>query len=173
MASSDLENNKVFAAVLIAGIIAMLCGFIADLFIHEEDLETDAYPIEAAEGPVEGGGAAEEATAEPISELLATADAAQGANLVKACAACHSFDQGGPNKIGPNLYGVFNNAKGAHSGFAYSDAMMAKGGTWGVAELNEFLWKPKKYVPGTKMNYIGMKKPEDRAAVVKYLQTLE
>ena len=172
MASTDLENNKVFAAILIAGIIAMFAGFVADLFVHDEQLDEDAYPIEVPDEPVSGAPLVA-ASADPIADLIANADMAYGEKLVKACAACHSFDQGGPNKIGPNLYGVYSNNKGAHSGFKYSDALIAKGGIWDVESLNSFLWKPKKYIEGTQMNYIGMKKAEDRAAVVKYLQSLE
>lgn len=171
MASSDLENNKIFAAILVACIVAMLSGFIANKFIHEDGLEKDAYPIEVAEAPV-GGGPVVEAVADPIGDLMANADIAQGMKLAKACAACHSFDKGGPNKIGPNLFGVYNASKGKHAEFAYSEALLTKGGKWNVENLNSFLWKPKKYIKGTKMNYIGMKKPEDRAAMVKYLQSL-
>jgi len=171
MASSDLENNKIFAAILVAGIVAMLSGFIANKFIHAEELEEDAYPIEVADAPVAGAPVVE-AVAEPIADLMAAADIARGMKLAKACAACHSFDKGGPNKIGPNMWGVYNAAKGKKVGYAYSDALIAKGGKWDVANLNSFLWKPKKYIKGTKMNYAGMKKPEDRAAMVKYLETL-
>lgn len=171
MASSDLENNKIFAAILVAGIVAMLSGFIANKFIPDEDLEEDAYIVEVAEAPV-GGGPVVEAVAEPIADLIAAADVTRGEQLSKACAACHSFDKGGPNKIGPNMWNVYNNKKGHTAGFAYSDALIATGGVWSVDSLNSFLWKPKKYAPGTKMNYAGMRKPEDRAAMVKYLQTL-
>ncbi len=171
MASTDLENNKIFAAVLVAGIVIMLSGFIANKFIPDEDLEEDAFPIEAAEVAT-AGALKVEAVAEPIADLIAAADPTRGAKLSKACAACHSFDKGGPNKIGPNLWNTYNNKKGHIASFAYSDALLAKGGVWNVENLNSFLWKPKKYIPGTKMNYAGMRKPEDRAAIVKYLQTL-
>jgi len=172
MASSDLENNKIFAAILVAGIVAMLSGFVANKLVHSDELEQDAYPIEVAEVPVAGTPAVV-AVAMPIDDLLAAATVERGMKLSKACAACHSLDKGGANKIGPNLWGVYNASKGAHAGFAYSDSMTAKGGKWDVASLNSFLWKPKKYITGTKMNYAGMKKPEDRAAMVKYLQTLK
>jgi cytochrome c len=172
MASSDLEKNKIFAAILVAGIIAMLSGFIAKKFVHEDVPEEDAYPIEVTE-VVAGGEPAPEPVAEPIFDLLIEATAEQGMALARACAACHSFDQGGPNKIGPNLYGVYNNVMGTYPGFAYSDVMANDGRVWDVEALNAFLWKPKKYLPGTKMNYIGMRKAEDRAAMVKYLQSLE
>jgi len=150
----------------------MLSGFFANKFIPEEKLEEDAFPIDAVE--VASGGAPKvEAVAEPIAALIASADVARGQKLSKACAACHSFDKGGANKIGPNLWSIYNNKKGRVASFGYSDAMLAKGGKWDVESLNAFLWKPKKHIAGTKMNYAGMRKPEDRAAMVKYLKTLK
>ncbi len=173
MSSSNLENNKIFAAVLVAGIVVMLSGFFADRIVHSENLEEEAFPIEVAEADTTGGAPAAVAVADPIDGLIAAADIDRGQKLSKACAACHSFDKGGANKIGPNLFGVFGAGKGKHAGFSYSDAMVAKGGSWDVDSLNQFLWKPKKYIAGTKMNYAGLKKAEDRAAIVKYLQSLK
>ena len=169
--SSNLENNKIFAAILVAGIVAMLSGFVAEILTEPHALEKDAVAIEGAaeEG---GGGAAAPALPQPILALIAAADAAQGEKLSKACAACHSFEQGGPAKIGPNLYGIIGAKKGHMGGFAYSEALIAKGGTWSYSDLNHFLWSPKKFMPGTKMTYIGMKKPEDRAALIAWLRTL-
>ena len=92
--------------------------------------------------------------------------------LSKACVTCHSFNQGGSNGTGPNLWGIAGKAVGADGSFAYSDAMKAKGGTWTTAELNNFLWKPKKFIKDTKMSYIGIKKPADRAAMIAWLRTL-
>jgi len=172
MASSDLNNNKIFAAILVAGLVLMLSGFISKKILPEEKLKEDAFPVEVTE--IASGSAAPKvgAVAEPIADLIAAASVERGKQLSRACAACHSFDKGGPNKIGPNMWDTYNNKKGHIAGFAYSDALLAKGGVWDVENLNQFLWKPKKYIPGTKMNYAGMRKPEDRAAMVKYIQTL-
>jgi cytochrome c len=172
MSSGNLENNKIFAAVLIAGIVAMLSGFIANKVIHSEELAEDAYPVEVVEVAAGGAPAAPQGP-DPIAELIAGADMAKGEKLSKACMACHSFDKGGPNKIGPNLWGIYNDKIAHLDNYAYSDAMANFGGQWDIEALNAFWWKPKKYMPGTKMNYIGMKKAEDRAAIVKYLQSLE
>jgi cytochrome c len=166
------QLNNIFAAVLVAGIIAMLAGFIAKTVYHPHKLEAEAYPIEVAEVPAAGGAAAAPATAEPIGDLLAAADPAAGEKLFKVCAACHTIDAGGANRIGPNLHGIVGTTHAHAAGFAYSEAMKAKAGTpWTVEELNAFIWNPKKTLPGTKMAYAGMKKPEDRAALIKFLQS--
>ncbi len=166
-----LEFNKIFAAILVAGIIAMLGGFVAKQLVHPHKLEKDAYTIEAMEtaGP---GGAAAPAGPQPILALMATADAAKGEKIAKACAACHTFQKGGPNGVGPNLYGVVGGPKDHAAGFAYSGALLEVGGkTWTYAELNKFLYKPKAYAKNTKMSYAGLKKPEDRAALLAWLRT--
>ena len=167
----NMEFNKIFAAILVAGIIASLSGFIAHKAVHPQKLDANAYAIE---GVVEDGasGPAAPTGPQPVLAMLASADVARGQQVAKACAACHSFDKGGPNGIGPNLYGVIGHDKGGHAGFAYSDGMKALGGKWDYDSLNHLLWKPKVYVEGTKMNFIGLKKPEDRAALIAWLRTL-
>ena len=168
---SGLEFNKVFAAVLVAGIVAMLSGFVAENLVHPHALEGDAVAIDG-EAADAGGGATKAAFPEPILGLLAAADVAKGEKISKACAACHSFDKGGAAKVGPNLYNVLGGPKAHMGGFAYSDTLKGMGGTWTYADLNQFLWKPKSLVNGTKMNFAGLKKPEDRAAVIAWLRTL-
>lgn len=167
-----MELNKIFAAFLVAGVSAMLCGFVAKAVIHVEKPEENAFKIEVADTGT-GGAPAAEPEAEPILALLASADPAKGQSVAKVCAACHTFNKGEPARVGPNLYGIIG-AKHAHAeGFAYSDAMKAMHDkSWGYHELNIFLWKPKAHVPGTKMGFAGLKKPEDRAAVIAYLRTL-
>ncbi|MGQ0527333.1 MAG: c-type cytochrome [Alphaproteobacteria bacterium] len=166
---SNLESNKIFAAVLVAGIVAMLSGFIAELLVHPHESGTDAVAIEGA--PDDAGGAAVAAGPEPILSLIAAADVAQGQKISKACAACHNFEKGAGAKIGPDLWNIVGRAK-AHEDFAYSEGMKNAGGNWGYEDLNKFLWKPKAFVADTKMNYIGVKKPEDRAAMIAWLRTL-
>ena len=164
----NMNINTIFAAVLIAGIVGMLAGFISRQIITPEFLHEDAFPIEVTETSG-AGGAAGPTGPEPILGLLATADAAKGQAISKQCAACHDFAQGGPNRVGPDLYGVVGRPKGKHAGFAYSEGMAAKGGNWTYEDLNHFLWKPKSYVAGTKMNFIGLKKPQDRADLLAWL----
>ena len=166
-----MEFNKIFAAVLVAGIIAMFSGFLAEKLVHPEKLKENAFVIEGVED--EGGAVAKKKLAEPILAMIAEADVARGQKLSKACAACHSFDKGGPNGVGPNLWNVVGAKKQAVPGFTYSGVLNAQGEeNWTYASLNKFLWKPKEYAAGTKMNYVGIKKPEDRAAMVAWLRTL-
>jgi cytochrome c len=166
-----MEFNKIFAAILVAGIIASLTGFISHKLVHPHALPENAYKIEGVADNA-GGGPVVVAKAEPVLALLANADIAKGEQSAKVCATCHSFVKGGANAIGPGLWDVVNHDKGAHAGFAYSDALKNMDGTWSYASLNKFLWKPKAYVEGTKMNFVGLKKPEDRANVIAYLRTL-
>ncbi|MAZ76229.1 MAG: cytochrome c family protein [Micavibrio sp.] len=166
-----MEFNKIFAAILVAGIVAMLSGFFADNIVNSEELKENAYPIEVADT---GSSVPQlEKKAEPILALLATADIERGQKMSKACGACHSFDQGGSNGLGPNLWGIVGQTKQSVAGYSYSGTLNADGtNSWTYEELNKFLWKPKKYAPGTKMNYAGLKKPSDRAALIAWLRTL-
>ena len=109
----------------------------------------------------------------PRLVLLATADAAQGKTVAKKCGACHSFDKDGPNKVGPNLWDIVG-AKHAHKAdFNYSDAIKGMADKeWTYAELDAFITAPKTYAPGTKMTFPGIKKPEERAALIAYLRSL-
>lgn len=166
----DMEFNKIFAAVLTAGIIAMTAWFLsAHVLYHPKFPEKSGYEIVAAEDSGSGAAQAAETGPEPID--VAGADIAKGEKLVKVCAACHTFEKGGADKVGPNLNGIVGSSLAHSSDFAYSDAMKSKGGKWSYDALNEFLWKPRKAVPGTKMTFAGMKKPEDRAAVIKWLES--
>lgn len=167
-----MESNKIFAAVLVAGIVAMLTGFVADILTKSKKLKENAYKIEGVE-EVASTGPKKEKLAEPILAMLQTADIERGQKISKACAACHSFDQGGPNGVGPNMWNLVGRQKQTVDGYTYSGVLDDFGGNvWTYAELNKYLWKPKKYAPGTKMNYIGLKKPSDRAALIAWLRTL-
>lgn len=166
-----MEFNKLFAAVLTAAIVACLAGFISHKMVKPHHLEETAYHVAALEGSA-GGAAAGPTGPEAILALVATADPAKGEQITRACAACHNFTKGGPDGTGPHLWNVMTRGVAA-TGFAYSDGMKSHAGRkWSYDELNHFLWKPKSFVEGTKMNFIGLKKPEDRAAVIAYLRTL-
>jgi cytochrome c len=168
------EFNKIAGAVLGAILLVLgLQGF-AGIVYHSEKPAKPGYEIAVADA--EDGTPAETATTEaetvPLATLLASANAESGQGQAKKCAACHTFDQGGANKIGPNLYEVVGRAVASHEGFAYSDAMKAKGGEWTYEDLSAFLADPKGAVPGTKMAFAGVKNPTQRADLLAYLRTL-
>lgn len=168
----SLKANMALAAVVSAGIIGWLSGFASEHMVSAESLKEDAIKIESAAAPT-AGGTAKVAGPEAILELIAKADIERGKAVAKACAACHVFENNGKNGVGPNLYGVIGRKKQSASGYSYSGDLAKQGGdTWNYAEIAKFLWKPKAYAANTKMTYAGIKKPEDRAAVVAYLRTL-
>ena len=101
---------------------------------------------------------------------MAGADLGAGEKLSKKCSACHVFDAGGQNKVGPALWNVVDRPLGASEGYAYSDALAGFGGAWDYAALNAFLAKPKGYISGTKMNFAGLKKPQDRANLIAWMR---
>jgi cytochrome c len=172
----SLEFNKIAGAGLGALVFAMGVGFVSDLIFHVEAPERPGFEVAVAEAaPTEEAGAgAEAATVEPIAVRLASADPAKGEGLTKACAACHTFDSGNANKVGPGLWDIVNRTPGTHADFGYSAAMVefGKANVWDYEHLDNFLAAPKVVVEGTKMAYAGMKKPEDRANLIAYLRTL-
>jgi cytochrome c len=107
-----------------------------------------------------------------LGTLLASADAEKGRRTAQACMACHDLSQNGPNRIGPNLWGVVGRPVAAHAGFAYSPALKALGGQWTYQQLDHFLAGPGRAVPGTKMTFTGIRNPRDRAHVLAYLATI-
>ncbi|KAI4849235.1 hypothetical protein E4T44_03471 [Aureobasidium sp. EXF-8845] len=103
-------------------------------------------------------------------DSFAPGDAKKGANLFKTrCAQCHNLKEGEGNKIGPNLHGLWGRKTGEVPGYAYSDANKGKGITWGDDTLFEYLENPKKYIPGTKMAFGGLKKAKDRNDLITFL----
>ena len=167
-----LMINKVAAAVLTAGLIAMTAGFISSFVYHPSTPAENAFVIEVQEGA--GGAApAEETGPEPIVPLWPPADIGKGEKLTKKCASCHKFEKGGANGVGPGLYGVVGSAKGTHAGYTkYSDGLKEMGGEWTYEDLNHFLYKPKDFISGTAMSFNGLKKTQDRADLIAYLRTL-
>lgn len=168
---SSADFNKVVGAIL----VSLLAAVAISIFVNEAThphmtlAEDMAYKVDAGAAETTTEVATEEQL-EPVAPLLAAADPAAGETLSKRCAACHSFDKGGPNKVGPNLYGTVGASKAFHEGFSYSAALSEKGGSWDYESLNEFLANPKAYVPGTKMSFAGLKSVNDRAAIIAYLR---
>ena len=166
----ELRLNKVFAGFLFAALLLMAGVKIADVMVPHQELAENAYVIEVAETTDIAAAAPVDTGPEPILALLAGADLGAGEKLSKKCSACHVFDAGGQNKVGPALWNVVNRPLGASEGYAYSDALAGFGGAWDYAALNAFLAKPKGYISGTKMNFAGLKKPEDRANLIAWIR---
>jgi cytochrome c len=171
---ASLEMNKIAAAVLCAGLVAMAAGKIADVLVDPKPLEKNAYIVNVGDGSKVATVAPAAPQIEPVLSLISLADPVSGQKVFKKCAACHSVQSGGKNKVGPNLYQVLNAKLGSKDGFNYSSALKTFEGAnvWGYSALNSFLKKPKQYMPGTKMGFAGLKKAGDRAAVIAYLRTL-
>ena len=171
----SFEFNKIAGAVLGTALVVFGLNELSKIIYHAPEPEKPGFAVEVAEAAGSSEAAAETpaAPAESLGTLLASADATKGQAVFKACAACHDPSKGGPNKVGPNLWGVVGRMHGIHEGFAYSEAMAAlKDKPWSYEALNEFLIKPSAAVPGTKMAYGGLKKDADRANLLAYLATL-
>jgi cytochrome c len=176
----SFELNKIAGAVLGTALAVFGIGQLSGMIFHSEvpSLEEGAhvkpgYKIEAASSGGEAAGGEATAEVESIGARLAKADVAKGTAAAKACAACHDFTKGGPNKVGPNLYDIVERAIGSHEGFTYNDALKGKASEkWTYDNLDAFIQAPKKFAPGTKMSYGGMANAQDRASLIAYLASL-
>lgn len=170
---NTMEITKIVGALCGALLVFMLIGWGAETLYHTGgghgkghggdhaagyviEVETETAVAEVEEGP-------------SFDELLASADVDKGGKVFGKCKACHKLEEGA-NGTGPTLYGVVDRAIGGMDGFGYSGALSDLDGTWDYAALNEFLTKPSAYAPGTTMGFAGLKKPQDRANLIKYLE---
>jgi cytochrome c len=171
--AASLEFNKALAAVLTAGIIASGAGVFSRIIYQPYIPEERAYPIDMAAVAALGEAAAlEEEEAVALSEVLAMADAGAGEAVARRCASCHTFEQGGANRIGPNLWGIVGQDIASVPGYDYSSALADLEGVWDYETLDHFIANPRGWAPGTKMTFAGIGRVQERADLLLYLRSL-
>ena len=166
----SFEINKIVAAVLLVALLVIGIGKLSNVIFYVEKPEKPGYAVEIQQASTSTTATAtvEDKTVD-IAALMALGDVNAGEQIFKKCAACHSINQGGANKIGPALYNVVGRKIGVVADYKYSKAFVEYGKEWNFEELNGFLTKPSKWIKGTKMAYAGLRKEADRASIIKYL----
>ena len=166
----SFEINKIVAAVLLVALLVIGIGKLSNVIFYVEKPEKPGYAVEVQQtSSATAATAVVEEEKVDIAALMALGDVNAGEKIFKKCAACHSINQGGANKIGPALYNVVGRKIGGVADYKYSKAFVEYGKEWNFEELNGFLLKPSKWIKGTKMAYAGLRKEEDRASIIKYL----
>jgi cytochrome c len=149
-------------------LVLLLAKWGADTIYNSEGESEEASYVIEVEDAVEQ----DEVAGVSFADMMAAADIAKGAKIFKKCSACHKLADG-KNATGPFLYGVVDRPIGSAAGFGYTSAMSALGGDWSAERLDEFLTKPRDYVPGTSMGFSGLKKQDDRVNLIAYLDSLD
>ena len=166
----SFELNKIIAAILMVALLVIGLGKIADGVFHVKKPKNPGYQVEVESQLTSSTSQATEVVEKiDIAALMTLGDVASGEKIFKKCAACHSINKGGKNKIGPALYNVVGRAVGGVDDYKYSKTLASYGKEWTFEELNGFLTKPSSYLKGTKMSYAGLRKEKDRASVIKFL----
>lgn len=170
----SMELNKAVAAILVAGILFMVTGIIGNTIVHPHRLEKSVLQIATPEAPAGAPAAPAAPSIEPIGPLLAAANPQNGQTIAqRQCASCHSFNEGGRNAVGPNLWGIVGAPHAHAEGFNYSPAIAGmRDKPWDYEELNKFLAGPRAYAPGTRMAFNGISSAAQRADVIAYLRSL-
>lgn len=170
---SDLTFNKIAGGLLATGLVIFGLREVTSIVFEQEPPEKPGYAVTVAEDT--GGGAAAAEVAPDWGTVIPVTNPELGKAVTAKCASCHTFDAGGANGTGPNLFGVLGRKPGAHPGFAYSPGMTeyaASHPVWTWDELDQFVKAPQKHIAGTKMTFVGLKKQDDRVALLSYLHTL-
>jgi len=166
----SFELNKVIAAILMVVLLVIGLGKIADVAFHVKKPKIPGFKVEDQVQLVSTNSEISKVVEKiDIVALMAQGDVTNGKKIFKKCAACHSINKGGVNKIGPALYNVVGRKVGDVADYKYSKTLASYGKEWTFEELNGFLIKPATYLKGTKMSYAGLRKEVDRASVIKYL----
>jgi cytochrome c len=167
----SFEMNKILGAILGTCLVLVALNIASGAVFAPKAPAKPGFEIAVPEHP----GEETKQPAQPeqtLADLVDKADVAKGQNSAQKCAACHTFEKDGPNRVGPNLWGVVGRPKASHPGFNYSPAMKAKGGNWTPEDIFEFIKSPKAMVPGTAMTFPGISRASERADVVAYLNSL-
>ena len=166
----SFELNKVIAAILMVVLLVIGLGKIADGVFYVKKPKNPGYQVEIESQLTSGTSQTTEVVEKiDIAAIMGLGDIVSGKKIFKKCAACHSINKGGKNKIGPALYNVVGRTVGGVDNYKYSKALASYGKEWTFEELNGFLTKPSSYLKGTKMSYAGLRKEKDRASIIKYL----
>jgi len=168
---NNLEFNKIFASILVALLCMQIFHLIAEGLVHPVFLEKNILGIEGG-AKISSDSKGIEKSLEPIEPLLAAANVTNGEKTAKKCLQCHTFEKNGPHRTGPNLWGVVMSMIAHAADYAYSQAMKSHGGKWDYEALNAYLYKPREYIKGTKMSFVGLSNVQERADLIAYLRTL-
>lgn len=170
------ELNKIVATFLIGILIVIIANKISHFIYTPSHPEKRGFTVATNTQAVTGG---DRATAKAVKEviklgmLIAQANVEHGKSLTKQCAACHSFEEAGANRVGPGLWGVVGRGKASYAGFSYSSAMSAKSAEkWTYEDLFAFIKSPRQFIDGTKMSFPGIKNDQDLADLIAYLHSI-
>ena len=169
----SFEWNKIIGSVLGCLLFIVAVSLIGQAIYSAPPPAKPGYVVPGVVATASSETTAAQPAAETIPDfamVIPMADVMKGEMIAQQCMACHDFTKGGPNKIGPNLYGVIGRPRASHPGFDYSAAMKAKGGDWTYADLFEFIKQPQLFISGTKMTFGGLPKPQDRLDVIAWLR---
>ncbi len=165
------ELNKIAGAFLFTGACLVAVNIIAGEIYAPQKLDKPSYEI-AVEVPEKPEPAAAPEAKPSITALLANASIDRGKSAARKCVACHTFEKGGANKVGPNLWDTLARPIASHAGFNYSSALQSKKGNWTVEDLDAFIASPRGWAPGTSMAFAGVSRARERADLIAYLNSL-